>query len=222
VAHPFLLKNILTILQIWSTVTLSSIYVLDPYLETDAGDLFSLAWSPSLQTIFIGCQNTSLQWYDFRQQPAPLSPSSSSSFPSLSSFSDHSNTTSRSTTPPIRKAHKFFDSYPIYERRAADVFAKNGAGFVQSISSSGCDYDINTTISQGYLKIPASNVIDSAHYGYIYCMALLDGQDSVQLVTGSGDESVKVWSCVVCSLWEMLMSGESVVELYRGGTHPCT
>lgn len=40
--------------------------------------------------------------------------------------------------------------------------------------------------------IPASNVIDSAHYGYIYCMTILEANRSVQLVTGSGDEMVKV------------------------------
>lgn len=52
--------------------------------------------------------------------------------------------------------------------------------------------------------IPASNVIDSAHYGYVYCMALIPpvrtGADdftfpadgNCQLLTGSGDETIKV------------------------------
>lgn len=180
--------------RIWSTVTLTSIYVLDPYLQTDAGDLFSLAWSPSLQSCFIGCQNTSLQWFDFRQHPIPLSPMSPSSLPSFPSLSDSSNPTSGSSTP-TRKAHKFFDSYPIYERRPADVFARNGSGLGQHISSPELDRDTNPHASQGYLSIPASNVIHSAHYGYIYCMAILDINGSVQLVTGSGDESVKLWNC---------------------------
>lgn len=190
--------NKLTNIQIWSTVTLTSIYVLDPYLQTDAGDLFSLAWSPSLQSCFIGCQNTSLQWFDFRQHPIPLSPMSPSSLPSFPSLSDSSNPTSGSSTP-TRKAHKFFDSYPIYERRPADVFARNGSGLGQHISSPELDRDTNPHASQGYLSIPASNVIHSAHYGYIYCMAILDINGSVQLVTGSGDESVKVYLCVAVS-----------------------
>jgi di- and tripeptidase len=181
-------------LQIWSTVTLTPLYVLDPYLETDSGDLFSLAWSPSLQTIYVGCQNTSLQWFDFRQHPVTLpSSTSSSSVGSLSSFSDHSNSTSRPSTPSTRKVHKFFDSYPVYERKPADAFARNGTGVGQQISSSESDRDVSPHGSQGYRRIPASNVIDSAHYGYIYCMAILDGNGSVQLVTGSGDETVKVW-----------------------------
>lgn len=57
----------------------------------------------------------------------------------------------------------------------------------------------------GVLQVRGSNVIDSAHYGYVYSMALLpspyaardestDGDESgnVLLVTGSGDETVKV------------------------------
>ena len=69
------------------------------------------------------------------------------------------------------------------------------------------------------LRVPSTNVVDSAHYGYIYCMGLVqrpseeaqlrpfgkfepetrytsehdiweDGE--IRLVTGSGDEDVKV------------------------------
>lgn len=54
------------------------------------------------------------------------------------------------------------------------------------------------------LRVTSTNVIDSAHYGYVYSMAMLpcslEGADSedvkdrenILLVTGSGDESVKV------------------------------
>ena len=56
------------------------------------------------------------------------------------------------------------------------------------------------------LQVPAEHVIYSAHYGYVYCMALLpsnrEGSDDapfdkglghhLQLVTGSGDSTVKV------------------------------
>ena len=44
-----------------------------------------------------------------------------------------------------------------------------------------------------YLDVPPENVIDSAHYGYVYAMAVLvRGEGEVLLVTGSGDETVKV------------------------------
>lgn len=54
------------------------------------------------------------------------------------------------------------------------------------------------------LQVPPSNMVWSAHYGYVYCMALvpnnhegsddtaLSGGHNVQLVTGSGDSTVKV------------------------------
>ncbi|KAG6865510.1 hypothetical protein C0991_001941 [Blastosporella zonata] len=196
--------------RIWSTAELTPLYVLDPYLETGAGDLFSLAWSPSLQTIYIGCQNTSLQWYDFTSSSFLLSssssesassprlpPSSSPSLTDLASIQLQGSGTSTPSTVPARKAHKFFDSYPQYERRPADIFARNpGCG-----PGGGTLSDLDHV---PLLSVPPANVIDSAHYGYVYCMAIFErasGSDSdayqgfVQLATGSGDENVKLWNC---------------------------
>ncbi|KAF7365438.1 Beta-Ala-His dipeptidase [Mycena venus] len=170
--------------RIWSTTNLTPIYVLSPYLETGAGDLFSLAWCPSLQTIYVGCQNTSLQWYDFNSEHHPINAGSTH-------FRDVSGSASGTSTP--RKPHKFFDSYPQYERKPADIHANNGA------PSRDISPHSDTTVPppRAYLNIPSENVIDSAHYGYIYCMALFpdDDEKGVRLVTGSGDESVKVWEC---------------------------
>ncbi|KAJ6584681.1 hypothetical protein B0H19DRAFT_1106072 [Mycena capillaripes] len=170
--------------RIWSTTTLTPIYVLSPHLDTGAGDLFSLAWSPSLQTIYVGCQNTSLQWYDFNSERHPIGVNSQ--------FGNTSGCVSGASTP--RKAHKFFDSYPQYERKPADIHANNNAPSrdISPHSDRG-----NVPPPRAYLQIPAENVIDSAHYGYIYCMALLqDGEtEGVRLVTGSGDEFVKIWDC---------------------------
>ena len=54
------------------------------------------------------------------------------------------------------------------------------------------------------IEIPPSNVLDSAHFGYVYCMAMMPsqrtGSDDValqpdmtyHLLTGGGDETVKV------------------------------
>ncbi|KDQ62261.1 hypothetical protein JAAARDRAFT_30154 [Jaapia argillacea MUCL 33604] len=182
--------------RIWSTKTLKLLYVLHPHLETDAGDIFSLAWSKKLQTIYFGCQNTSLQWFHFD----PTNPSldlqpSGTSTPSSKS----------------RKVHKFFDSYPQYLHKAADVFASNGLS--TSVSSSSSDGDGCILVRdpaadpRAVLQVVPENVIDSAHYGYIYCLAIMpstkEGSDDpcpfrhgvVHLVTGSGDETVKLWSC---------------------------
>jgi di- and tripeptidase len=175
--------------QIWSTTALAPVYVLHPYLETGAGDLFSLIWSSSLQTVYIGCQNTSLQWFDFSKTPI--------------GFDICSITGSPSSTDLGRRPHKFFDSYPRYARRPADIFANNGLITPPTSYPEGDD-SVGVTPSGASLQIPATNVIDSAHFGYVYCLALLpprqvDSDDEavpvtedVQLVSGSGDETVKV------------------------------
>ncbi|KAG1749335.1 hypothetical protein EDB19DRAFT_1682039 [Suillus lakei] len=176
--------------QVWSTVTFLPVYILNPYLETGAGDLFSLAWNPALQVIYIGCQNTSLQWQGFCK--FQLDRRTEEQYGS-------------GTSTPTRKVHKFFDSYPQYTHRPADLQANN--------------FSLSPSTSQGafvgtdsLINISATNVINSAHFGYIYCMALLPSTregtgnpaqkpgQSYLLVTGSGDETVKIWRCNSSSL----------------------
>ncbi|KAF7975347.1 hypothetical protein HWV62_9799 [Athelia sp. TMB] len=193
---------------VWCTKTLSPVYVLHPYLETGAGDLFSIAWSSQLQTLYIGCQNTSLQWLDFSSQSdvdAAVLACSKSSTPDILSTSSSLS----------RKPHKFFDSYPQFERRPADINASNSA------SPKLPSKDIERIDTKAYLSVPPTNVIDSAHFGYVYCMALLpavrEGLDHIVLdeddsrilaVVASGetiyagcqDGYVKVWDLETKSL----------------------
>lgn len=171
--------------RVWSTVTFLPVYILNPYLESGAGDLFSLAWNPAMQIIYIGCQNTSLQWQGFCKFQ-------------LDRRAEEQCGSGTST--PTRKVHKFFDSYPQYTHRPADLQANN---FSMSPSTSQGAF-VGT---DSLINIPATNVIDSAHFGYIYCMALLPSTregtghlaqklgQNYYLVTGSGDETVKIWCC---------------------------
>jgi len=165
---------------VWNTETLTPIYIVNPYLETESGDLFSLIWSPSLQTIYIGCQNTSIQWIDFKAV--------NSSSSSVSAVSGALGTITPTTVSIARKAHKFFDSYPQYERKAADLLANNGSTSPPSHGLLGQPVL--------HLQIPQCNVVDSAHYGYVYAMAIIENPDlepeRVQLITGGGDETLKV------------------------------
>ncbi|KAF8967066.1 hypothetical protein BDZ97DRAFT_1804996 [Flammula alnicola] len=174
--------------RVWSTETLQPLYLIYPYMGDGAGDLFSLVWSSALQTIYVGCQNTSLQWYHFQDTVSKTSPSSSFVEGSASG-------TSTPTATSLRKAHKFFDSYPQYERKPADIYAKNSAGRLPGRGSPDSDRS-DVTAPGEYLDIPPSNVIDPAHYGYVYCMAIItEGDRGIHLATGSGDETVKLWSC---------------------------
>ncbi|KIM66941.1 hypothetical protein SCLCIDRAFT_109662 [Scleroderma citrinum Foug A] len=172
--------------RIWSTATFTPIYVLHPYLESGAGDLFSLAWNSKLQVIYVGCQNTSLQWFEF----------------SKDRIGQRIQEITSGISTPTRKVHKFFDSYPQYTHKPADLFANN----LGSLSPSLLEESMSCTAASAF-DIPASNVIDSAHYGYVYCMALIPpvrtGADdftfpadgNCQLLTGSGDETIKLWNC---------------------------
>lgn len=165
----------------WCTKELTPLYLINPFLDTDSGDIFSLAWSPTLSTIYIGCQNTSLQWYNFRDSVgSPAQQSSGTSTPRL--------------------AHKFFNSYPRFQRRSPDLESINGINkLVQG--GDGHVVFVDPPTPRAEFSIPAQNVIDSAHFGYVYCMVLIPStrqgatstpQNDVLLATGSGDETVKV------------------------------
>nr|GAT50616.1 beta-Ala-His dipeptidase [Mycena chlorophos] len=171
--------------RVWCTTTLSPLYVISPYLETGAGDLFSLAWVPSLRTLYVGCQNTSIQWFDFNTDLQPPSPTG---LPGTGT-----------STPRQRDPHKFFDSYPQYERKPADIYANNGPGAQpRSRDISPPASECGGKSPRAFLNIPAENVVEFAHFGYIYCMALLqeEGRTSrVRLATGGGDEFIKIWDC---------------------------
>ncbi|KAI0629895.1 Zn-dependent exopeptidase [Trametes polyzona] len=207
-------------IRVWNTRTHVPLYLVHPHLETDSGDLFSLVWCPQLQTIYFGCQNTSLQWFSFS---IPTLEHASFGVTLQSDGAIHSGTSTPTSTS--RKAHKFFDSYPQYTRRPADLNARNptcasclptSISLTLPTSSSsglatppqdGCVQGDRIKTPLAVLQVPPESVIFSAHYGYVYCMALLpsnrEGSDdllyedthdgSLQLVTGSGDSTVKLW-----------------------------
>ena len=105
---------------------------------------------------------------------------------------------SGASTP--KRAHKFFNSYPRFQRRSPDLETSNGVNDLAR-SLDGHVVFVNPPTARAEFNIPAQNVIDSAHYGYVYCMALLPTASQratgvtskdVLLATGSGDETVKV------------------------------
>lgn len=196
-------------------------------METDSGDLFCVNWNSATSTVYFGCQNTSIQWLSFEsvsELPSSASDGGSSSgrsarASSLERVLSESSLRSGIATPP-RRVHKFFDSYPQYERKPADLNARNPT--CSSRSPSPCLGSSTPSVSSSYdscvlpnglqnghatqaLCVPPENMIWSAHYGYVYCMALApssnrEGSDDpaigpntkMQLITGSGDATVKV------------------------------
>ncbi|OCK79980.1 glutathione degradosome [Lepidopterella palustris CBS 459.81] len=64
------------IVNVWNTQNFSRLYSI--YSTYDVGDIFCVSYSSTLQTVYLGAQNTSIQWYDLREkdtrpQPSPTS-----------------------------------------------------------------------------------------------------------------------------------------------------
>ncbi|KAF2837630.1 glutathione degradosome [Patellaria atrata CBS 101060] len=64
------------IVNVWCTQTYVRIYSI--YSTYDVGDIFCVSYSSALQTVYLGAQNTSIQWYDlkekdYRPRPQPNS-----------------------------------------------------------------------------------------------------------------------------------------------------
>ena len=135
----------------------------------------------------------------------PSKRSSRSHTPSLDTLN---GSVSGTSTP--RRAHKFFDSYPQYTRRAADLNARNSYRNSPTPPESSSPpltddcLSLSALCPTTTLEVPATNMVWSAHYGYVYCMALspsiyegsddkpIHDVDTTRLVTGSGDSTVKV------------------------------
>lgn len=54
------------IVNVWSTRTFSRVYSI--YSTYDVGDIFCVSYSSTLQTVYLGAQNTSIQWYDLKEK----------------------------------------------------------------------------------------------------------------------------------------------------------
>ncbi|RAK97693.1 glutamine amidotransferase subunit DUG2 [Aspergillus ibericus CBS 121593] len=77
-----------SVVNVWSTRTFDRLYSI--HSHHDVGDIFAVAYSSSLKTIYCGGQNTSIQWCDISQPDAAL--------------------TRHSAAQLSRRTHRFFDS----------------------------------------------------------------------------------------------------------------
>lgn len=158
------------------------------YSVTDIGDIFSIRYIDSLETLVFGCQNASLLYLD-------------NIFKRLHGM--HSNSGIHANRLPHRRYDKFFDSYgptgsasPPLKESLVDLSLKED----------------DPIFSNSILEIPAKNIINYAHNGFIYTISKLGSQfneifelewmDSQQessqtreyIVSGGGDGVSKIWS----------------------------
>ncbi|KAJ5522812.1 hypothetical protein N7513_013385 [Penicillium frequentans] len=76
-----------SVINVWSTRTFERLYSIYPH--HDVGDIFTVVYSASNQTIYCGAQNTSIQWCD---------------------LSEESSLSQTSAAHPSKRTHRFFDS----------------------------------------------------------------------------------------------------------------
>ncbi|KAJ6256187.1 hypothetical protein Dda_9022 [Drechslerella dactyloides] len=175
------------VVNIWRAQTFEKVHTI--YSTFDVGDVFCVAYSSKLSTVYLGAQNTSIQWYDFRAKDRFPKPS----------LQSH----------PSKRSHRFFDS-----------LGPGGSATPQPPSRT---FDANVSYHESQLlEIPSSNIVQYAHYGYVYCMLLVDsfsrdGTDDQILVSGGGDGSIKLWeidpatSAIRADKSKSLSSGDSGV-----------
>lgn len=125
------------------------------YLLLDIGDIFSLAWSQELSTLFIGAQNASILWCKLDLQKVDLLGPNLSSLDRLPHF----------------RFDKFFDS-------------KGPGGSMNRVQSehallrtSKSEDDIKGPL---LVEIKNSNIVRFAHNGYVYCMEFLDNGNAAE------------------------------------------
>jgi di- and tripeptidase len=122
------------------------------------------------------------------------------------------------TKHPYFRQDRFFDS--------------KGPGGISTPKPDHCDTPPSWEISKTDLQLDRQYVVPFAHYGYVYCMLLLDGiltddPETELLVTGGGDGSIKTWTIQhnchglieeLCELGSEQEGRESVLSLALDGT----
>ena len=76
------------IVNVWCTNSFNRLYSI--YSSYDMGDIFCVTYSSKLQTLYLGSQNTSIQWYDLSKRDLKPPPDP--------------------TNHPFYRSHRFFDS----------------------------------------------------------------------------------------------------------------
>ncbi|CAB4380193.1 unnamed protein product [Rhizophagus irregularis] len=147
--------------RVWDVDTLKCLYVIQ---VCDVGDLFSVVYCDELDTVYIGCQNTSILRFD------------------LSTKENHQT----HNFPYSCNYSKFFDNIPpttnaceiISSVEEEEIDAK-----ICAEQENVCRYEVHDCM-----------IYMNSHDGYVYSLLLGENKDGRILLSGSGDGDVKVWS----------------------------
>ncbi|EDO15431.1 hypothetical protein Kpol_1027p5 [Vanderwaltozyma polyspora DSM 70294] len=159
------------------------------YTITDIGDIFSIRYLDSLDTLFIGCQNASMLFLDNLQERIK---------------SEDFNSDTDFERLPHRRYDKFFDS----NGPGGNLKSKEKIDS-PLFSTSSPENLINNCI----LEIPSENIISYAHNGFIYSIyrlqhTFLENNDKSIvakefIITGGGDGLSKLWKVTKDSIGQI-------------------
>lgn len=135
------------------------------------GDIFSILYTTKSHLLFLGCQNTSIQWYDFDQDPQTKG---------LTTASDHHDLHMAVSSPRCNSSYQKAQFFKLFHDLGLDAKQQH---FIEE------EKDLIQCV------IRTNNVYQNAHDGYIYCMAYANDIPNLEgevLITGSGDGNIKV------------------------------
>ncbi|KAE8151185.1 hypothetical protein BDV25DRAFT_153042 [Aspergillus avenaceus] len=183
-----------SVVNVWSTRTFDRLHSI--HSHHDVGDIFAVAYSSSLNTIYCGGQNTSIQWCDISQADAAAA--------------------QRSVAHLSRRTHRFFDSRGPDGTRAPrpDTGPDGGNSITQGGQVLTFKRDHHRIFSHhGYV------------YTMLLVRGLVESAPSEEvLITGAGDGVVKLWrldqdkSNAVPSQLAKLQNGDPVLSIAVDGS----
>ncbi|KIW04317.1 hypothetical protein, variant [Verruconis gallopava] len=182
------------VVNVWCTESFVRVYSI--YSHYDIGDIFCVAYSTRLETVYIGAQNTSIQWYDLKQRdtrPKPLP-----------------------TSHPWHRQSRFFDSPgPGGVRTPRKDVSGSGPGDARGGQVLEIDrQDIRQFAHNGYV------------YCMLLAKGLKGNPNQEVLISGGGDGTIKIWSLAESGgaieeldiLGDGREEGESVLSIALDGT----
>ena len=184
------------IFQVWCTSSFRHLYALwSPY---DIGDIFCVAYSSLHSTVYLGAQNTSIQWYDLKEKDARPRPA----------LASH----------PSQRKNRFFDSLG---PGGAQTPRPIGADARPRDASGGQELQID---NQDIYQFAHFGYVQCMLLGK---GILPEAPSEEVLVSGGGDGRILLWRIDptrgglisnICALEDGREEGESILSLAREGS----